>query len=572
MNDIYIIIKQAFKKKEIYPKIYPHDSKEITKDNLYKSSTKEQIFIHRDNWGLYYIYKKKLSYNQYIAICVFSDRLCTNYNELKLGFRMLISEMSRVRLFIKDNHNLINGQSIQNQKVNLDIFLRENKDYIDSAFKKSQDIPPIKIDIPKNDIVECIFEDRNSTWITNQIKYGYCNIRITFREEQQSSIKQNLKSILQRILHILNWIVNNFFKIWLLAILLLGIYIFIIGKTSNNVEENPIDNNNHGAIIKDTLKQNNIKKEAIDRKKNSKNEVRSIIIEKETFDSKASQKSINNNNIRKSESFKKRTLEIPSNFILVPGGNLSWKGNIYDDYKVHKAYVDSFYISAYELTQGEYEKVMGKLEKFNYMWLEENTWHVDDGPIYNEVKGNNIPVRGTLKDFIIYCNMRSKQEGYDGFYIIKNNTIEIKKNGNGYRLVTPYEWIYAAFGGQKNIKQKYLGGKELSEVAWHYGNSKRKPHPVGLKKPNIIGIYDMQGNAREILQGDKNNKFYISMFGGYNISDFNYPQTYDVTYIWESDESDSSIWCYGARIAFVPKNLTNNNTNFYLKEHDSISH
>lgn len=215
---------------------------------------------------------------------------------------------------------------------------------------------------------------------------------------------------------------------------------------------------------------------------------------------------------------------------------------------------------------------MGKLEKFNYMWLEENTWHVDDGPIYNEVKGNNIPVRGTLKDFIIYCNMRSKQEGYDGFYIIKNNTIEIKKNGNGYRLVTPYEWIYAAFGGQKNIKQKYLGGKELSEVAWHYGNSKRKPHPVGLKKPNIIGIYDMQGNAREILQGDKNNKFYISMFGGYNISDFNYPQTYDVTYIWESDESDSSIWCYGARIAFVPKNLTNNNTNFYLKEHDSISH
>lgn len=169
MNDIYIIIKQAFKKKEIYPKIYPHDSKEITKDNLYKSSTKEQIFIHRDNWGLYYIYKKKLSYNQYIAICVFSDRLCTNYNELKLGFRMLISEMSRVRLFIKDNHNLINGQSIQNQKVNLDIFLRENKDYIDSAFKKSQDIPPIKIDIPKNDIVECIFEDRNSTWITNQM-------------------------------------------------------------------------------------------------------------------------------------------------------------------------------------------------------------------------------------------------------------------------------------------------------------------------------------------------------------------------------------------------------------------
>lgn len=255
MNQIYIIIKRAFKKKEIYPKIYPRDSKELTKDNLYKSSTLEQIFIHRDNWGIYYIYKKKLSYYQYIAICVFSDRLCTNYNELKLGFRMLISEMSRVKLLIKDNQYLIYSQSTQNQKVNLDIFLRENKDYIDSAFRKSQDIPPIKIDIPKNDIVECIFEDRNSTWITNQIKYGYCNIRITFRDEQPSNIKQNLKSILQRISHILNWIVNNIFKILLIVILLLGIYIFITNITSNNIEEKPVYNNQNDGIKQDTLKQ-----------------------------------------------------------------------------------------------------------------------------------------------------------------------------------------------------------------------------------------------------------------------------------------------------------------------------
>ena len=570
MNQIYIIIKRAFKKKEIYPKIYPHDSKELTKDNLYKSSTLEQIFIHRDNWGIYYIYKKKLSYYQYIAICVFSDRLCTNYNELKLGFRMLISEMSRVKLLIKDNQYLIYSQSTQNQKVNLDIFLRENKDYIDSAFRKSQDIPPIKIDIPKNDIVECIFEDRNSTWITNQIKYGYCNIRITFRDEQPSNIKQNLKSILQRISHILNWILNNIFIIWLLAILLLGIYIFITKITSNSIEENTVYNNPNDGIIQDTLKQTFIKEEAIDSVINSKSKTSASLKEnfifKENFGNKTSY-----NNLRKNEPLKK-TLEIPSNFILVPGGILSWKGNFYDDYNLHKAYVDSFYISAYELTQGEYEKVVGKLKKFNYMWLEENSWYVDVGPVYNEVKGNNIPVRGTLKDFVIYCNMRSKQEGYDGFYIVKDNAIYIKHNGNGYRLVTPYEWIYAAFGGKKNIRQRYLGGKKLSEVAWHYGNSNRKPHPVGLKKPNIIGIYDMQGNVQEILQGDKNNKFYISMLGGYNVSDYNYPQTYDVTYIWESDESDLSVWCYGTRIAFIPKNLTNDNTNFQLKEYEKISH
>ncbi|MGM9708431.1 MAG: formylglycine-generating enzyme family protein [Prevotella sp.] len=251
---------------------------------------------------------------------------------------------------------------------------------------------------------------------------------------------------------------------------------------------------------------------------------------------------------------------IPSNYILVAGGHLSYKGNFYEDYKKHNVDIDSFYISAYELTQGEYERVMGELRKFNYQWLIEDSWFVDEGPIYNEVRGDNIPVRGSLRDFAEYCNKRSTQEGFDGFYTITENSVEYKENGNGYRLVTPYEWIYAAYGGGKNIRQKYLGGKSLSEVAWHLGNSKSKPHPVGQKKPNVIGLFDMQGNAPEILQGDKKYKCYVSMLGGYNISNWNYEQAYDITYICRfKNESDLLVRTYGTRIVFIPKGVNNKN-------------
>lgn len=249
---------------------------------------------------------------------------------------------------------------------------------------------------------------------------------------------------------------------------------------------------------------------------------------------------------------------IPSNYILVAGGHLSYKENHYD-YKKHNVDIDSFYISIYELTQGEYERVMGGLRKFNYQWSLEGPWFVDKGPIYKEVKGENIPVRGNLRDFAEYCNKRSTQEGFDGFYIITKNSVKFKENGNGYRLVTPYEWIYAAYGGRKNIKQKYLGGKSLSEVAWHLGNSKSKPHPVGLKKPNVIGLFDMQGNAPEILQGDNKYKYYVSTMGGYNISNWNYEQAYDITYIWGNKKESDLEWTYGTRIVFIPKGVNNKN-------------
>ena len=250
---------------------------------------------------------------------------------------------------------------------------------------------------------------------------------------------------------------------------------------------------------------------------------------------------------------------ISSDFVLVPGGRLEYESYL----RPQRADVDSFYISKYELTQGEYSRIVGGLNDENTSWRLQ-TYSVDSEFI--TIKGDSIPVQGKYSDFVDYCNRRSIQEGYDGFYVKQGDSITINPHGNGYRLVTPYEWIFAAFGGNLDKKEKYLGGNSLSEVAWHLGNSESKPHPVGQKKPNAIGLYDIQGNARELLQGDEKHLVYCSMLGGYNVSNWNYSQAFDPTYIWDADDEYSKDQSFGVRIALITKDLKNNNLSFSLPE------
>ena len=107
---------------------------------------------------------------------------------------------------------------------------------------------------------------------------------------------------------------------------------------------------------------------------------------------------------------------------------------------------------------------------------------------------------------------------------MKNNPSEIKENtypvsmiswdnaqefirrlnvatGKNYRLPTEAEWEYAARGGVKSKGHKYSGSDNVSEVAWLDVNSningKKSLHSVGTKKPNELGIYDLNGNVWE---------------------------------------------------------------------------
>jgi formylglycine-generating enzyme required for sulfatase activity len=72
-----------------------------------------------------------------------------------------------------------------------------------------------------------------------------------------------------------------------------------------------------------------------------------------------------------------------------------------------------------------------------------------------------------------------------------------KKTGKNYRLPTEAEWEYAARSGKHKMAVKYAGSTDPNAVGWIRGNSNGRPHPVGTKKPNLLGIYDMSGNILE---------------------------------------------------------------------------
>ena len=79
---------------------------------------------------------------------------------------------------------------------------------------------------------------------------------------------------------------------------------------------------------------------------------------------------------------------------------------------------------------------------------------------------------------------------------------EVKASGLTFRLPTKKEWKYACRAGSTGDCCKLADGTEitkstLDEVAWYDGNSDRRTHPVGQKKPNAFGLYDMHGNVWE---------------------------------------------------------------------------
>jgi sulfatase modifying factor 1 len=164
--------------------------------------------------------------------------------------------------------------------------------------------------------------------------------------------------------------------------------------------------------------------------------------------------------------------------VLVPAGSFAMgnRRDKEDAAAVHKVTVGAFLMDKYEVTQEEFARL--KL------------------PDPSHFKGPLLPAEQiTWEQAATYCNARSRAEGLQPCYNVE--TSECNFQADGYRLPTEAEWEYACRAGSD--EDYSFGGdlRKLGEYAWFAENSSQKTHPVGQKKPNAWGLFDMHGNVAE---------------------------------------------------------------------------
>ena len=209
---------------------------------------------------------------------------------------------------------------------------------------------------------------------------------------------------------------------------------------------------------------------------------------------------------------------IPEGFVEVAGttitGSESWTPSSSVFVSGRSLTILDLYVCDHEVTQAEYKKYCkyGLSDPSS----PSSTYGVgDDYPAYFV----------NWYDAIVYCNLRSMDEGLNPAYAISGETDPTKWSGivgnetdgycgpmspnstwngmtfdnsaQGYRLPTEAEWEYIAREAGSSTTT-YSGSNTIDDVAWYTSNSDSKTHEVKKKTANSLGIYDMSGNVSEL--------------------------------------------------------------------------
>jgi len=128
-----------------------------------------------------------------------------------------------------------------------------------------------------------------------------------------------------------------------------------------------------------------------------------------------------------------------------------------------------FWMEKFEVTQKEYSEVMG------------------ENPSYFKGDPNRPVEKLSYWDAVAYCSAVTKREREAGRL----------PPGYAYRLPTEAEWEYACRAGTTNFFSFGDAVTEADQYAWTMENGEASTHPVGQKRPNPWGLYDMHGNVWE---------------------------------------------------------------------------